>query len=51
MATEEEIRHLAHAIWEKEGCPKGRADEHWYRAKQFLENQECQGNGVLTYSQ
>jgi len=40
MAKEEEIRHLAHAIWEKEECPEGRADEHWRRAKQFLENQE-----------
>lgn len=41
MATEEEIRHLAHVIWEREGCPKDRADEHyWDKAKQFLENQE-----------
>jgi len=40
MATEEEIRHLAHAIWQREGCPDGKADEHWYRAKQSLENQE-----------
>jgi hypothetical protein len=40
MATEEEIRHLAHAIWEREGRPEGKADEHWYRAKQFLEDQE-----------
>ena len=40
MATKEEIRQLAYAIWEKEGCPRGRADEHWYRAKHFLENQE-----------
>lgn len=40
MATEKEIRQLAHVIWEREGCPAGKADEHWYRAKQFLENQE-----------
>ena len=40
MATEEEIGQLAHAIWEKEGCLKERADEYWNRAKQFLENQE-----------
>jgi hypothetical protein len=40
MATEEKIRQLAHAIWERERCPAGKADEHWYRAKQFLENQE-----------
>ena len=40
MPTEEEIRHLAHAIWEREGCPDGNADEHWYRAQQFLRNRE-----------
>lgn len=40
MATEEEIKRLAHTIWKREGCPAGKADEHWYRAKQFLENQE-----------
>jgi len=40
MATEEEIGKLAHAIWEREGCVKERADDYWNRAKQFLENQE-----------
>lgn len=40
MATEKETERLAHAIWEKEGCPEDRAEEHWYRAKKFLENQE-----------
>jgi len=40
MVTEKKIRHLAHAIWEKEGCPEGKADEHWYKAKQVLEKQE-----------
>jgi hypothetical protein len=40
MATEEEIRQLAHAIWEREGCPEGKDKEHWKRAEQFLENQE-----------
>jgi hypothetical protein len=40
MATEEKIRHLAHTIWESEGCPEGKADEHWFKAKQLLKNQE-----------
>lgn len=44
MATEEQIRHLAHAIWEKEGCPEGKADEHWHRAKQSLEDQEVRAD-------
>lgn len=41
MATEEEIKKLAHEIWEKEGCPEGKALEHYFRAKQILEEQEA----------
>lgn len=26
------IREAAYLIWKREGCPEGRADEHWYRA-------------------
>ncbi len=26
------IRNRAYFIWEREGRPEGRADEHWYRA-------------------
>jgi len=37
MATEEQIRALAHSIWEQEGCPEGKHEEHYYRAKQILE--------------
>jgi Protein of unknown function (DUF2934) len=29
---EEEIRARAHAIWEEEGRPEGKSEEHWQRA-------------------
>ena len=41
MATEEQIRVLAYEIWEQEGCPEGKREEHYYRAKQILEGQEA----------
>ena len=40
MATEEQIKDLAHAIWEEEGRPEGKALEHYFRAKQILEEKE-----------
>ena len=44
MATEEQIRALAYTIWEQEGCPEGKREEHYYRAKQILEEQEATGS-------
>ena len=32
MADEGRIRERAHAIWEAEGRPEGREQEHWQRA-------------------
>jgi hypothetical protein len=40
MATEEEIKKLAHEIWEQEGRPEGKDIEHYFRAKKLLEEQE-----------
>jgi hypothetical protein len=42
------IRKRAHAIWELEGCPEGRHDEHWRMAESelfqaHLENNEGDG--------
>lgn len=37
MATEEEIAKLAYAIWEEEGRPEGKDKEHYFRARQILE--------------
>ncbi len=33
---EERIRQRAYAIWEQEGCPEGRQEEHWQRAREEL---------------
>ncbi len=41
MATEEQIKDLAHAIWEQEGRPEGKHLEHYFRAKQILEEKEA----------
>ena len=41
MATEEQIRDLAYTIWEQEGRPEGREMEHYFRAKQILEEREA----------
>jgi hypothetical protein len=30
---EQRIRDRAHQIWQDEGCPEGRADEHWAQAE------------------
>jgi hypothetical protein len=40
MPTEQQIRDLAYAIWEKEGHPEGKDREHYHRARQMLEDQE-----------
>jgi hypothetical protein len=40
MPTEEQIRQLAYALWEQEGSPEGKDQEHYFRAKKMLEDQE-----------
>jgi len=40
MVTEEQIRALAYTIWEQEGRPNGKHEEHYLRAKQILEEKE-----------
>jgi colicin import membrane protein len=36
-----DIEHRARAIWEREGRPEGRADEHWHRAIAELAEEEA----------
>ncbi len=31
--TEQRICERAYFLWQQEGCPDGRADEHWHRAR------------------
>lgn len=38
-ATHEEISELAHGIYQEEGCPDGRAEEHWLMAEGFLKRE------------
>jgi len=44
MVTEEQIRALAYTIWEQEGHPHGKHEEHYLRAKQILEEKERTSN-------
>lgn len=40
---DDEIRARAYQLWEEEGRPEGRAEQHWFTAKETLaveENQE-----------
>lgn len=32
LPKDEEIASRAHQIWENQGRPEGRADEHWFQA-------------------
>lgn len=36
---DERVRQRAHEIWESEGRPEGRHDEHWRRARAELEQE------------
>lgn len=47
LSRDERVGLLAYQIWEEEGCPDGKAEEHWLRACEmvdaeisFAENQE-----------
>jgi len=41
MTTEQQIKELAHSVWEKEGRPEGKDVEYYFRAKEILEKQEA----------
>ena len=32
----EEIAPIAHALWEQQGRPEGKAEEHWQEAQEIL---------------
>lgn len=36
LIPEEIIRRRAYHIWQREGCPDGRADDHWQMARTEL---------------
>jgi hypothetical protein len=37
MVLEQAIRQRSYEIWQREGCPDGKADDHWLQAKAELE--------------
>ena len=39
MDNEERIRELAYKLWVDEGCPEGRAVDHWLRATEIVETE------------
>lgn len=38
--AEQRIRERAYFLWREDGCPEGRADEHWHRARDL---ERCEG--------
>jgi hypothetical protein len=34
--VEEQIRHEAFRLWQREGCPEGRELDHWLAAKEIV---------------
>jgi len=34
--SEQEIRELAHELWQRNGCPSGDEDHFWYEAERVL---------------
>ena len=39
--TEARIAELAYRFYEEEGCPEGRADEHWARAEREFHGRQA----------
>ncbi|MFK8252795.1 DUF2934 domain-containing protein [Ancylobacter terrae] len=37
---EDRIRERAHKLWEEEGRPDGRAEAHWFQAKEIVAVEE-----------
>jgi hypothetical protein len=48
MATDDDlerrIRERAHRIWEEEGCPEGREQDHWDQAKLIISLEDGQAS-------
>jgi hypothetical protein len=39
LTEQEEIQSLAYRLFENEGKPEGRAEEHWAKAEEFIRAQ------------
>jgi hypothetical protein len=40
MVSEAAIRQRSYEIWQREGCPEGKSEEHWFRARVELEAEQ-----------
>lgn len=43
----ERIRRAAYNLWEEDGRPEGRADDHWERASFLIRMEDSAGAGQL----
>jgi hypothetical protein len=50
LDREERIRAIAYALWEEEGHPEGRHEEHWFRATELVDSEAMAkpGTGKVT---
>jgi hypothetical protein len=44
-AWQEKVRERAYALWEREGCPAGRAEQFWLTAEEELRAERRQPDG------
>ena len=44
---DDEIRTRAYQLWEEEGRPEGRADQHWFTARESLAVEENHETALL----
>ena len=45
MYDEQRIRERAHDIWQREGRPEGRHDQHWEQARREIEAEDTNTSG------
>jgi hypothetical protein len=44
--SQEAIARRAYELWEAEGCPDGRATDHWLRAEEMLRGRAAEANAA-----
>jgi hypothetical protein len=42
MQRDDEVRQIAYKIWQEEGCPDGRDQEHWFKAEAAWQERQDQ---------
>jgi hypothetical protein len=47
LAHQARIRERAYYLWQADGCPHGRADEYWERARELIGIEDSVGAGPL----